>query len=84
MRERCSMVFVDWLIDWLTDWFSEKERDEYLRNACKIEPKFVIIELCETIQPIRIELANFELFSSGAKDVRVSTSERFDWLMIDW
>lgn len=45
--------------------YAEKERDEYLRNTCDTANKFIIIELCETVQPIRLELANFELFSSG-------------------
>lgn len=44
---------------------TEKDRDEYLRNPCEATGKFIIIELCETVQPLKLELANFELFSSG-------------------
>lgn len=56
----------------------EKERDEYMRNPCdQARSKFFIVELCETIHATKIELANFELFSSGPKDVRVSASERY-------
>jgi hypothetical protein len=43
----------------------------------------VIVELCETVQILSIELANFELFSSSARDVRVSVTERYpthEWL----
>jgi hypothetical protein len=65
---------------------AEKERDEYMRNPCdQARSKFFIVELCETIQPTKIELANFELFSSGPKDVRVSGSERYpttDWTLL--
>jgi hypothetical protein len=56
---------------------NDKEKDEYMRNACeKAKEKYVIIELCETIQPKSIELANFELFSSSPKNFRILASER--------
>jgi hypothetical protein len=56
---------------------NDKEKDEYMRNACeKAKEKFVIIELCETIQPKSIELANYELFSSSPKSFRILGSER--------
>lgn len=62
---------------------AEKELDEYMRNPCdQARSKFFIVELCETIQPTKVELANFELFSSGPREVRVSGSERYpttDW-----
>lgn len=45
--------------------FLAERRDEYLRSPCEAQGKFVTIELCETVQPLRLELANFELFSSG-------------------
>ncbi|CEF69290.1 Chromosome 1 open reading frame 9 [Strongyloides ratti] len=57
---------------------NDKERDIYMRNPCeKAQQKFSVIELCETIVPTGIELANFELFSSGPKEFKVFVSERF-------
>lgn len=56
-------------------------RDEYLLSPCKSRIWFVV-ELCEAIQAERIDLANFELFSSSPKNFSVSTSGRFptrDW-----
>ena len=46
-------------------------RDEYMLNKCTDEGWFVV-ELCESIRAHKVELANFELFSSTPKDVRVS------------
>lgn len=42
-------------------------RDEYLLSPCKSRIWFVV-ELCEAIQAERIDLANFELFSSSPKN----------------
>lgn len=56
-------------------------RDEYMLNTCNSRIWFVV-ELCEAIQAKKIELANFELFSSGPKDFSVYVSDRFptrDW-----
>lgn len=56
-------------------------RDEYMLNACTSRVWFVV-ELCEAIQGKKIELANFELFSSSPKDFSVYVSDRFptrDW-----
>lgn len=56
-------------------------RDEYMLNACTSRVWFVV-ELCEAIQAKKIELANFELFSSSPKDFSVYVSDRFpskDW-----
>ncbi|XP_011875232.1 PREDICTED: SUN domain-containing ossification factor isoform X2 [Vollenhovia emeryi] len=56
-------------------------RDEYMLNACTSRIWFVV-ELCEAIQAKKIELANFELFSSSPKDFSVYVSDRFptkDW-----
>ncbi|KAJ1374106.1 hypothetical protein KIN20_036706 [Parelaphostrongylus tenuis] len=65
---------------------NEKEKDEYMRNPCEnAANKFVIIELCETIQLRSIELANYELFSSGPRTIRLWSSERFptgEWQLI--
>ncbi|KAK6061572.1 Sad1 / UNC-like protein [Cooperia oncophora] len=65
---------------------NEKEKDEYMRNPCeKAENKFVILELCETVQPRSIELANYELFSSGPRTIRLWAAERFptgEWQLL--
>ncbi|XP_031632111.1 SUN domain-containing ossification factor isoform X2 [Contarinia nasturtii] len=56
-------------------------RDEYLLSPCKSRIWF-IVELCEAIQAERIDLANFELFSSSPKNFSVGVSSRFptrDW-----
>ncbi|XP_055591884.1 uncharacterized protein LOC129743763 isoform X2 [Uranotaenia lowii] len=51
-------------------------KDEYLLNPCTSKIWFVV-ELCEPIQAERVELANFELFSSSPKEFSVSVSNRF-------
>lgn len=56
-------------------------RDEYMLSPCKSRVWFVV-ELCEAIQAERIDLANFELFSSSPKNFSVGVSSRFptrDW-----
>lgn len=56
-------------------------RDEYLLSPCKSRIWFVV-ELCEAIQAERIDLANYELFSSSPKNFSVAVSSRFptrDW-----
>lgn len=56
-------------------------RDEYMLNTCTSRIWFVV-ELCEAIQAKKIELANFELFSSSPKDFSVFVNDRFptrDW-----
>uniref|UniRef100_A0A1I7YM63 SUN domain-containing protein n=1 Tax=Steinernema glaseri TaxID=37863 RepID=A0A1I7YM63_9BILA len=65
---------------------NDKERDQYLRNPCQAaKNKFLIVELCETIQVTRFQIANYELFSSGPQDFRVSVAERSptaEWVSI--
>lgn len=59
-------------------------RDEYLLSPCKSRIWFVV-ELCEAIQAERIDLANFELFSSSPKNFSVAVSGRFptrDWMNV--
>ncbi|KAJ0181576.1 hypothetical protein K1T71_002298 [Dendrolimus kikuchii] len=51
-------------------------RDEYMLNTCNSRIWFVI-ELCEAVQAQKIEIANFELFSSTPKDFAVYFSDRF-------
>lgn len=57
------------------------DKDEYLLSPCTDRIWFVV-ELCDSIQSQRVELANFELFSSPIKTVAISVSNRFptrDW-----
>uniref|UniRef100_A0A8R1XXS6 SUN domain-containing protein n=1 Tax=Onchocerca volvulus TaxID=6282 RepID=A0A8R1XXS6_ONCVO len=65
---------------------NEKEADDYMRNPCeRAEHKWLIIELCETIQPTVLEIANFELFSSGPQNIRILGSERYpsnEWMTL--
>uniref|UniRef100_A0A0N5AMJ0 SUN domain-containing protein n=1 Tax=Syphacia muris TaxID=451379 RepID=A0A0N5AMJ0_9BILA len=65
---------------------NEKEADDYMRNPCeRAQQKWVIFELCETIQPTKLEIANFELFSSSPKEFRILGSERYpsnDWISL--
>lgn len=56
-------------------------KDEYLLSPCASRIWFVV-ELCEAIQAEKVDLANFELFSSSPKEFSVSVSNRFptrDW-----
>lgn len=56
-------------------------KDEYLISICTSRIWFVV-ELCEPIQAEKVELANFELFSSSPKEFSVSVSNRYptrDW-----
>ena len=54
-----------------------------MRNPCeKAKEKFFIVELCETIQPASVELANFELFSSSVKEFRILGSSRYP--TVEW
>lgn len=59
-------------------------RDEYMLNTCNSRIWF-IVELCEAVQAQKIEIANFELFSSTPKDIAVYFSDRFptrDWASV--
>ncbi|XP_062337175.1 SUN domain-containing ossification factor-like [Osmerus eperlanus] len=58
--------------------------DFYMLNPCSNKIWFVI-ELCEPIQVKRLDIANFELFSSTPKDFLVSISDRYPtnkWLKL--
>ena len=58
-------------------------RDEYMLNKCTDKAWFVV-ELCESIKAFKVELANFELFSSSPKDIRISMSNVFPGRDKDW
>lgn len=59
--------------------------DEYMLNPCKSK-NWLVIELCETIQPQYLEMANFELYSSIPKEFVVYASEvypnRNEWSLL--
>ncbi|KAM8715637.1 hypothetical protein ACLKA7_002653 [Drosophila subpalustris] len=55
--------------------------DEYMLSTCGSRIWFVV-ELCEAVQAQKVELANFELFSSSPRNFTVAVSKRFptrDW-----
>ncbi|KAI5704312.1 hypothetical protein M8J75_003954 [Diaphorina citri] len=56
-------------------------RDEYILSPCTSKIWFAV-ELCESIQAKKIELANFELFSSSPREFTVSVADR--WPTKDW
>ncbi|XP_018494310.1 SUN domain-containing ossification factor [Galendromus occidentalis] len=54
--------------------------DEYMLNPCNSLMKsgmWFIVELCESIHPTHIELANFELYSSTGKEFVVYMSDHY-------
>ena len=65
---------------------NEKDRDEYLLNPCETSGgRFFYVELCESILPSRVDIANFELFSSGPKDFTVVGSDKYpspEWILL--
>jgi len=60
-----------------------KNLDEYMMNECK-EETFFIIELCETIKLLRVELDNFELYSGTPKNFTVRTVDKYSNNINDW
>lgn len=55
----------------------QSPKDAYLQNLCQYDEKHVVIELCQDIRIDTLLLANYEYFSSGIKDFRVSVSKKF-------
>lgn len=51
-------------------------RDEYFLSPCT-ERIWFVVELCEPIQVEKIDIANFELFSSSLKDFKVFVNNRY-------
>ena len=56
-------------------------KDHYARADCA-KKFFFTIELCEIIRLDRIEIASYELFSSRAKDFKISAAdaEKLRWM----
>ena len=52
-------------------------------NKCTDKVWFVV-ELCESIKAFKVELANFELYSSVPKDLRISMGNVFPGRDKDW
>ncbi len=46
-------------------------KDTYLRYACALKDKFVVVELCEAIKIDTVVLANYELFASTVGGFKV-------------
>ena len=65
-----------------------RSRDEYLLSSCSSDVIRFVIELCDTVRVNRIEIANFELFSSSPKDFRVFMKQEYpkkksdDWTLL--
>jgi len=53
----------------------DKHKDEYMLSPCGVN-RWIVVELCDHILVQHLRVANFELFSSIAKSVRLSISER--------
>ena len=51
-----------------------KDHDKYLRNACSVSEKFVVVELAEETLVDAIKIANFEHYSSNVKEFAMSGS----------
>jgi len=58
-------------------------KDEYMLNKCTDKVWFVV-ELCESIKAYKVELANFELYSSVPKNIRISMGNAFPGRDKDW
>ena len=54
-----------------------ENKDSYMLNICKVENKFFIIELCDSILIDTVVLANYEFFSSIFRTFRLSVSDRY-------
>ena len=51
-------------------------RDEYMLNKCE-DSRWFVVELCENIRAHKVELANYELFSSNFHEVRISLASSY-------
>ncbi|XP_023345107.1 SUN domain-containing ossification factor [Eurytemora carolleeae] len=58
-------------------------RDEYILNKCTDKAWFVV-ELCESIKALKIQIANFELYSSSPKVFRVYIGNIYPGREKDW
>ena len=58
-------------------------RDEYFLNKCSQKAWFVV-ELCESIKAVKIQLANFELYSSSPNEFKVFVANVYPGRDKDW
>jgi len=58
-------------------------RDEYFLNKCTDKAWFVV-ELCESIKAVKVQIANFELYSSSPHQFKVSIGNVFPAREKDW
>ena len=58
-------------------------RDEYILNKCTDQTWFVV-ELCESIKALKVQIANFELYSSSPNQLRISIGNIFPGRDKDW
>jgi len=58
-------------------------RDEYFLNKCTDQAWFVV-ELCESIKALKIQIANFELYSSSPDQFKVSIGSVYPGREKDW
>ena len=61
-----------------------ENRDDYMLNKCSLEAVWVIVELCDYIQVLSIELAVHELFSSLPENFSISLSLQGGVKPEDW
>ena len=58
-------------------------KDEYFLNKCTDKAWFVV-ELCESIKAVKVQIANFELYSSSPHEFKVSIGSVFPAREKDW
>lgn len=63
-------------------------KDKYMVNTCSTKDKFIELEFCQEILVESVVLANYELFSSVFKDIRIyvnhiyPASFKYSWKLI--
>jgi len=60
-----------------------RNADEYLLYQCQ-DPAFFVVELCETIKVIRLELDNYELYSGTPANFTVRTADKYSNNLNEW
>ena len=54
-----------------------ESKDSYMLNECRVDNKFIIVELCDDILIDTVVLGNFEFFSSTFRTFRLSITDRY-------
>lgn len=55
----------------------KENKDLYLLNECRVDKKFVVIELCQEIYVESVVIGNYEFFSSQFKEVRILVLDEY-------